>query len=108
MSVVTNVILSIGLADDEENDGVAISRVNQFFEPPRIGFVSCDSPLLPRGWYGGTKMLEANLYIGAFNHFVLAEFLEFLGRLEWNEPRNVQLFVKEEDDDRFRLINLAD
>jgi protein associated with RNAse G/E len=103
MSVVTNLILHIGILEDEED---RIKDVNEFWEDG-IGLVSFDSSDLPRGWYGGTKMLEANLYVGAFNYLDLDEFITHLEKIRWEYPEEVQVIVKEQEDDLFRIIQLS-
>jgi hypothetical protein len=108
MSVVTNVILHMGYLDE-----TYLAQVNEFFDKEdrdgRKGFVLVDDPTLPRGWYGGTKMLECTLAIGAFNYLDLDDLVEHLRKIKW--PRytqgNVQLMVKEQDHGRFRIIDVA-
>ena len=108
MSVVTNLILTTcsgGLDSD------ALSQVNEFFDGQR-GLVSCDDSSLERGWYGGCKMLECDMAIGAFNHINLNSLLVHLkDKVRWREDYDfelLQLIVKEQDDDRFRIINVAE
>lgn len=105
MSEVTNLILSIGTLDWDDRN---IERINAYFEDGRRGFVSVDSPELPSGWYGGTKMLEARLYIGAFNYFDLEGFKNFLRSIHWEYPEEIQLIVKEHHDDVFRIETLTE
>jgi hypothetical protein len=107
MSCVTNVILCFSCADGGPDTGV-IKEVNSFFDLGKVnGLKSIDSTTLPRRWYGGDKMMEANLYVGAFNHLDLPQFVEHLQRLPWRHPEIVQLFVMEENDERFREIKIA-
>jgi hypothetical protein len=102
MSRVTNIVLSVYGGDVNLMD-----QVNSFIGDGK-GFVSVDDEALPKGWYGGTKYLEADLYIGAFNYLDLPAFLEHLRSLPWSEPRSVQLFLRDQDDERFSLINLME
>jgi hypothetical protein len=90
-------------------DGSAskIEEVNRVFRGGK-GFVSLDDPSLPRGWYGGSKYLEAELYAGAFNGFDIDEFMDHLRTIEWQDPRCVQMFIREQDDERFQIINFVD
>jgi len=111
MSVVTNVILHMGCLDDEQGEKL-LAQVNEFFDNEDrdcMGFVLVDDPSLPEGWYGGTKMLECTLAIGAFNYLDLGDLVEHLRQIKW--PRyiqgNVQLMVKEQDHGRFRIIDVA-
>jgi hypothetical protein len=113
MSVVTNLVLSLSIFDAHgadryhEEGGPKIAEINRFFEPVQ-GLTDIDTLKLPRGWYGGSKMLEAHLYVGAFNHIDLRSFITHLRSIKWERPECVQLFVKEEDDERFRLINVME
>ncbi len=59
---------------------------------------------LPPGWYGGTKYLECNIYVGAFNYFHLDDFLKHLNSIKWKAPEDLQLFVKDQHDYKFRII----
>ena len=102
MSLVTNTILTFSILEYEKD---RINDVNKFFE--ESGFVSCDDESLPIGWYGGTKMLETNVAIGAFNYLELEEFIEHLRNIKWEEPQNVQIIVKEQNDEKFRLLDLT-
>jgi hypothetical protein len=109
MSNVTNLILSIGYFDAE---GGKIQEVNRYFEEPEIealrcrGLVSISDSSLPAGWYGGSKYFEANLYLGAFNYLLLNEFVEHLRSVSWQSPEDVQVIVMEQEDERFRIINV--
>ena len=117
MSVVTNVILCLGLSDEGK-----LERVNEFFSkeyqaahPSTLscsgqqGFVDCCDPSLPEGWYGGTKGLEACICIGAFNYFPLEVFLLYLQKnIDWEDPENIQVMVQRQDDNRFVLINVME
>jgi hypothetical protein len=107
MSVVTNLVMSVSF-EDARGSGSKMSEVNSFFQSPIKGLTSVDDPSLPRGWYGGSKMLEANLFVGAFNHLSLEQFTNHLRGIKWTRPECVQLFVMEQEDERFRLINIVD
>ena len=58
-------------------------------------------------WYGGSKMLETPLYLGAFNHLDLKGFTEHMKEIDWEEPENVQLIVKEQESDKFKIIKIV-
>ena len=104
MSRVTNVLLHIGYRDSNSDIGIIV-QANTYFEDRNIrGLISLDDPSLPKGWYGGNKYLEAKLYVGAFNHLYLKEFIEHLRSLEWESPSQVQLIVKEPEEDVFRIV----
>lgn len=122
MSVVTNVVLmhsSHERSRGEERAYFVHDQIELYFQTgeragdrdSRKGLVSADSPDLPRGWYGGTKMLEVEVLIGAFNYLDTAAFVEHLVNLKWQWPEMVVLLVKEEREDvprvyRFRGNNL--
>ncbi len=103
MSWVTNLLLHISSRSTNEK----IAQVNDFFDRDnKLGLVSLDAPGLPKGWYGGDKMLEANLYVGAFNYLNLDEFLEHIRGLAWEEGDQVQAFVKKQEQDVFHVIDV--
>lgn len=108
MSNVTNVIFTPGLLDEDyEPDQQRIQKLNEFFTDQR-GFVDADDESLPCGWYGGAKMLEATLLIGAFNYLDLEGLIEHIRGIQWEDPECVQLIVKEQEEDRFKIINVFD
>lgn len=106
MSDVTNAILYYGNARDWILEGV-----NTFFDKRgQRGFVSVEDPSLPYHWYGGTKMLEADLAIGAFNYLDVEALVEHLCQQcakHELDPRS-QLILEEQWEDRFRIINIDD
>ena len=109
MSEVTNIILNIeywilnfGLIDSKK-----ISEVNCFFEREDLGFVSVDAETLPTVWYGGTKRFEAELYLGAFNNINLKKLISHLKGIQWKSPNCVQLIVMEQNDSKFRIIEIT-
>lgn len=101
MSYVTNLILHMGMIEDEDE---RIKEVNAFFDEDDNPLVGLNEQPLPPGWYGGTKYLECNLYVGAFNYFQLDDFLKHLQTIKWRAPEDVQLFIKDQDDYKFRII----
>src|SRR5689334_10773540 len=102
MSVVTNAILHCGSYGDE-----FLRRVNEFFSAG-AGFVSVTSDRLPYKWYGGTKALECDLAIGAFNHLDLTGLIDHLRKVGGPFADELQLMVKEQEHNRFRMINIID
>jgi hypothetical protein len=105
MSVVTNVLLSLGVLDGEVTPN-RIEEVNRYFGDSCKGLVSVHDSTLPHCWYGGSKALEADIFIGAFNLLDLQAFLGYLRSIPWKQRDCVQLFIKEQEDERFRLLNL--
>jgi len=114
MSVVTNVILSTPYFTYEYEEE-AEKTINSFFGENK-GFISCKDKSLPDGWYGGTKYLECNLWLGAFNHLDTDDLVEHLRSIDWVKlcgdndddvyPKP-QLILKEQDDEEFRIINIT-
>ena len=120
MSVVSNCILAFSVCEDE---GARIAEVNRFFRDNQRPFISADSGhlqhqdgldekdiivKLPRGWYGGSKMLETPLYIASFNGFDEKGFIAHLRtNVKWDVPESVQLIIKRQDDDVFSIITLT-
>lgn len=109
MSVVTNCILTFGLGEDEVQ---RLDEVDRFFTRE-----STDGHTRTRGFgcvvpnenVGGTKNLETNVAVGAFNYLGLRELCCWIASgVQWEDPTNVQLFVNEQGDDVFRLLSWAD
>ncbi len=81
----------------------------QYMYPARRGFVSVHDASLPRGWYGGSKHLECSLAIGAFNGLDIGELVEHLCNLcvsKVLDPARTQLILKDQEDDKFHMINI--
>ena len=72
------------------------------------GLVGIHDALLPAGWYGGTKVLEAELYFGAYIYFDLPDFVDHLRGIVWDAPHLVQIIVKGPEDVAFRLLGLVE
>lgn len=112
MSEVTNLILTFSNNEDEEQ---RIKEVNFYIsDGSNINLISADylrkTDILGRdnrkSWYGGTKFLDRPLYIGAINHLDLKDFISYLQEINWEEIEYVQLIVKQELDDKFKIIEL--
>lgn len=101
MSVVTNVVFKTSAGDRKR-----IAKLNEVFQSGQL-FVSCDDEMLPRGWYAGSKMLECQIYPGAFNHLELGELIKAIREVDWDDPGGVQLFVQEQEEDHLREIDLG-
>ena len=50
--------------------------------------------------------METGLLVGAYNHLDLAALLAFMQQMQWNDPEDVQLIVKEQKTFKFRVIDL--
>jgi len=109
MSYVTNLILSFSIGEDE------ISRVDEInifhnngrgFKLKSADFEREINQESNRAWYGGSKFLETPLYIGAYNHLNIEGLIEHLKIVNWDYPEAVQLILKEQDSDKFRIIEI--
>ena len=109
MSLVTNLILSFSILEDETS---RVSEINLFenngreFELATADFERENNPSSNKAWYGGTKFLETPLYVGAYNHLDIDGLVEHLKIVNWEYPASVQLFLKEQESDKFRIIEL--
>lgn len=96
MSTVTNMILAT-MVDDassfREDEGPLATLVHP-------GFVQVDQHA------GGNKAMECDVFMAAVNGLDLDEVLEKLRKVPWAFPEEVQLFVKEQDDENFRVYAL--
>src|SRR4030095_10168300 len=105
MSKVTNIIIATSISED-------IAYLKTKFEQLKVNgqpynLVSVDNESLPKAWYGGSKFLEANLFLGAYNQLDLDALIVFMKeQIKWDVPESVQLIIKEQDDIKFRIIDL--
>lgn len=105
MSRVTNIIITTSISEDVD---YLIQKFKEFkLNENPFNLVSVDDEALPRGWYGGSKMVEANIFLGAFNYLDLQALISFMKeQINWVNPECVQLISKEQDDFKFTLIDL--
>ncbi|RZK38413.1 MAG: hypothetical protein EOO57_04180 [Hymenobacter sp.] len=104
MSSVTSLMLSFSSTEKEQD---IVTALNQYPNKNKgFSLVSINDEKLPRGWYGGTKMMETCLYLGAYNHFDVDDFINYLSEIEWAAPEEVQLFTKGQWADKFTVYNL--
>lgn len=104
MSVVTNFIIMAPCGNGDK-----LKEINSYMEieyPGKKGFVSISDDSLPSGWYGGTKFLETEMWIGAFNYLHEEGLISFLRSMKWKYEEDVQVCYKEDDEDKFKLIDL--
>jgi len=100
MSRVTNVILTahVGLPDGSDPE---IDSVNKFLREREVGgfgqFVEVSEKA------GGTKYMECRVYLSAFNHADTEVVLDAVDQAPWRDREQVQVFVKEQEEDLFRL-----
>ncbi len=105
MSRVTTLIILTGNSEDE-------NYLKKAFHDFRVGnnpfnLVSVDDEILPKGWYGGTKLISNKIFIGGYNYLELNELIEFMKqKITWHDENRVQLVVREQDDDKFRIIDI--
>lgn len=100
MSRVTNVILTahVGLQDRSDPE---IDSVNKFLREAGGGgygeFVDVSEQA------GGTKYMECRVYLSAFNHADTETILKAIDQAPWRDKDMVQVFVKEQEEELFRL-----
>lgn len=70
--------------------------------------ISINDKKLPSAWYGGTKYMECCIFMGAYNYLNLNEFIDHLKSIEWEDPEDVQLIVRNQNEDRFKIVNIFD
>jgi hypothetical protein len=98
MSRVTNIIL---ITTSDEAEG-GVERLNNALAAMAIvgAFERVDEHA------GGPKAIEAAVFMAAFNHLNIESFRQAVIKNQWDFPESVQLFIKEQEDERFREIRL--
>lgn len=105
MSKVTNIIILTSISEDVE----FLKRKFNDFKVGESGFVltSVDDDKLPDGWYGGSKKLEVEIFIAAYNNFNIDSLIQFMQlNVPWEDPESVQIAYKEQNDNKFKLIDI--
>jgi hypothetical protein len=94
MSRVTNVIITAHVTEE-------IESVNRYLETHEGGgggkFIEVTEHA------GGYKHMECNVYLSAFNHADTNVILEAVQQAPWRDRNMVQVFVKEQEEEVFRL-----
>ena len=105
MSRVTTLII---LTANSENENALKEAFRDFqVNNNQFNLVSVDDEILPKRWYGGTKLVSNKIFIGGYNYLELDDLIEFMRKkITWREEQRVQLVVREQDDDKFRIIDL--
>lgn len=102
MSNITDVVLNLG-----SDDAAKVEEINAFLErSERTGFVPIAEETFPLSRLAGGKGFGGGLFVGGFNYLDITGLVWFLSRMAFEEPECVQLFVQEEGDYCFRVINL--
>jgi hypothetical protein len=112
MSMVTNFIIAVRYFAGV--DEALAEKLNGYFED-KHRYPWTYKPLSPlralKGHdldrpFGGNKQLECDLFVGAFNHLDLNDFVSYLNGVQWSDNDEVQLIVCEQEDDGFRIIDI--
>ena len=100
MSRVTNVILTahVGLLDGSDPEIDSVNKSLRDANGSGYGeFVEVSEQA------GGTKHMECRVYLSAFNHADTDTILQAIDRAPWRDKDVVQVFVKEQEEELFRL-----
>ncbi len=104
MSSITNLIIHFSCSEHRDE---MINEINQYkIRGHDFDIVSADDPSLPKKWYGGSKMLEAVLLIGAYNYLDIDDLILFLKTIKWQHPEDVQVMYCTQDNFKFTLVDL--
>ena len=53
------------------------------------------------------RVLECEVFPGAFNYLDLAALVKAIREVDWDDPDGVQLFVQEQEERRLREVDLG-
>lgn len=112
MSWVATVMLSVQIGEDpvlveEFTEWLRVEAPRR--EPPGalgVGFLRRLDQVEP-GW-GGWKYPEALLWGGALNHADLPAVIRRFEQIPWRWPEHVQLFIKDQEQEVFRVWLIRD
>ena len=94
MSVVTNVILKTSLHDKAAAG--FIKRVTNLTDGGVLEKVDQHA--------GGSKVMELDIYMAAFNNLDMAELRAIFFQTPWTFLDSVQLFVQEQEEERMKVL----
>ncbi len=107
MSLVTNLIVIFDVGENQDEILIQISKFQ--YQGKSFNIKSVDSKHLPIGWYGGDKMLETGVLIGAYNYFPEKDFIKFLEKnVKWEFKESVLVLIMNDHDERFRFYTLSE
>lgn len=104
MSFVTNVILTCSLMEKAGDDGVfpPVDHLNAWLtETYRCTLVEVSAHA------GGTKVMEAPVFLCAFNYLDEPEFLRHVASAPWDDPESVRVFLCRQEESAFDLVSLT-
>lgn len=96
MSWVTNIILSYSLVEHQDK----IDSINDWLlqnEHDKLKRIN--------EYAGGEKFMEMYIYAGGFSHFDVMDFVRYVFSLDWILRESLQIFVKDQEDDRFASLS---
>lgn len=98
MSRVTDVILTVSLLEEPGDTGgcPAVEALNAWLRERRLGELNEVSKAA-----GGTKVIQARVFMGAFNYLDLTEFIDAINATPFLDRESLALFVKQEEEERF-------
>ena len=97
MSPVMNVILTHGCGEFTQSVMCDVNNaISDRYETAFTRVPASDSEFV-----GGDKNMECDVYLAAFNYMPLEHLLAAVRGARWNSPEHVQVFVQDEDEDRF-------
>lgn len=102
MSQVTDVLITIGAGSSRLGVDHLNAWINDNENPRGQQF---DRRVIYRSC-AGDKYMQSTVLAGAFNYLPLDEFVKVIESAPWECPEYVQLFIKEEHEERFKEIGL--
>jgi hypothetical protein len=101
MSVVTDVILITGIFDRCDTTPT-VDLLNKKIT------VKHDRPLVRIDHHaGGDKVMESDVYAGAFNYLDRDWLIEAVRSMDWEDPDRVQLLIKGHEENQFTSYAVA-
>lgn len=102
MSNVTNLILT-GFCSEDSHQG--INKINEYLSS--LGLAEGQMHQVDQHG-SNSKVMECCVWVGAFNYLYIDPLIDFMKtmREHWDYPEQLQLMIREQDDDRFRIVNI--
>lgn len=107
MSYVTDIILITSIEDggiSEEDPNPNVDILNEFIVKEynhQCAFKKID------GFAGGDKCIQADIFATAINYCRVQELIDRVRSIEWEDPDSVQLNIKDEHWNSFRMFTIT-
>lgn len=98
MSTVTNIIVTSSIMNEEHHQ--LLAGVNEKLKEYGF-FVNVTK------YATSYRVVEAQVWLGAFNHLDLSVLLDAICEAPWEDPEDLRMFIQRQDDNSFSCLEIS-